>query len=50
MQQTTLPGRPHPILGWVRNLLRRPVEPYGDYYELLRAQVESSAPLCGSCR
>jgi len=33
------------IVAWFRELLQRPVEPMGDYYERLQFTVAASAPV-----
>ncbi|MBD5654032.1 MAG: hypothetical protein IAI50_02485 [Candidatus Eremiobacteraeota bacterium] len=40
---------PATLATWFKDLLRGPVRPFGDYYELLAGRVESSAPVREPC-
>ena len=46
--ENNLADRPT-LEGWVRDLFRGLVQPYGDYFERLATRIEASAPVSEPC-
>lgn len=41
---------PNALTAWFQELLAGPQQSAGDYFERLRLNTESSAPVCTACR
>ena len=48
-KRTDMNGTEESLGTWLRDLVRHPVRPAGDYFDRLRANVEASAPVCTAC-